>query len=371
MRNYDSHYESLMNQEKTKDSRVSGRWNKRKIVITFGFSLLFVYCSLHFVKNTRTSAEISSSTTEDVKVFDESDSNGLSPRVILMLGCSGSTTVNNFLYKVLRDHGIVIHDFRYKSEKMEYANFEMLTERNIPAHIRDEVNEWYKSLDVTRPDPKTKIIEELRRLNEELSEQNEVLMVKTATRDMEYITAFQDRFDASFTSIYRSNMLDVLICFIKDCFSWEVMDSLGYMTFENGTRADVCDERRKDEFKSLKLSVHLETKVLIDHIQKLELQNQERIDISTPLVYPSKPQTSEDLFAYEFTSDEDTFQMSLNAWIMALRPLVTTVQPEILESRMRPTQSTRSHPNYSDEIENYLEVYSALEKAGKLHFLRL
>ena len=388
-----SSYESLMKRKQTKDGRIYGRWNLRKIAITFGFSMLVIYFgSIHSVNNARTPAEDNYSTTEYFDKLDENvneemptpaegsslrtgdgnkmlDENDSNPRVILIPGCSGSTTVNNFLYQVLRDHGVPIHDFRYRPEKMYFANFEMLTERNIPSHISEEVNEKYKSLGVVRPDPKEKMIEELSRLKEDLAQQNEDLMVKTGTRDMDYISAFQDKFDALFTSIYRSNTLDTLICFIKDCYSWEVMKDLGYMVFEDGTKADLCDESKKDELKSLKLRVHLEPNILIDHIDKLELQSQERIDISTPLVYPSKPQKSEDLFAYQYTSDEDTFQISLNAWTMVLQSLVKTVHKDILEKRMRPVQNKRSQTKHSDEIENYLEVYSALERVGKLHLL--
>jgi len=298
-------------------------------------------------------------------------------RVTIMGGCVGSNAVNNFLYLLLHGHGIPVHDFRNNpkerigcNRQFECNNFEVMKISKIPPEIGHKViDASYKSLNFSYPnDPKyEKNMNVLWELNEDLRQIDEVLMVKLSKRLSVTSKIFRDRFNASFTHVFRHNVLDTLICEVKDCF---LHKTGGYSMFENGTRTDVCFARRRLD-PSVKILVHLYPEVLIQKLENKEKTRHLHFNVGKNLMYPSMPQTSEDVFEYEYMSDEDSFQKSLNAWIQTLEPLVKSVHPDIVESYMRPMQNIRPPPpKHADEIVNYDEVYSILKKASKLHYLR-
>ena len=121
-----------------------------------------------------------------------------------------------------------------------------------------------------------------------------------------------DSLGASYSGIYRQNVLDRCICEVRDCFY--AAKDFGFPVFAaNGTRTDLCFERR--EHPEIRIQARItDGHGCIAYGEKL-VQEVQRYS-------PNSSVTAEHLFEFESSSDEDAFESSIDQWMVFLRPLL-------------------------------------------------
>ena len=67
-----------------------------------------------------------------------------------------------------------------------------------------------------------------------------------------------------------------------------------------------------------------------------------------------RPQAYEDLFEFEYTTDETVFRSSIRSWTSLLETMLDNVKEDIVEETLRPMMGTRTPPGpHSDVIDNF------------------
>ena len=202
------------------------------------------------------------------------------------------------------------------------------------------------------------IMRALQMMQQDYMQRNQTMMVKVnIMHDLTaYVIESFQQMNASFTHMYRSNVLDYQICMTKDCFN---IPQIGYTVHENGTKSNLCFERRKSPSNSTK--VHFNPELVKMEIKQTIVSESRASYFARNL--NSYSTATEDLFAYEYSNNEMDFQKSLNAWSAVIAPLVDVVYPDIIERNMRPNQNSRPPPaRHVDEIDNFEEVYESLRE---------
>jgi len=170
-----------------------------------------------------------------------------------------------------------------------------------------------------------------------------------------------------FAHFYRSNLLDLAVCNVRDCFG--PGSKIGYPVFAtNGTRTSICFQRRSSK---VKVKAHIDTSILVKHLQRREGVLSKAINSLRPLTENGKSFTHEDLFAYEYTRDEDVFVQSRDVWINFLS-FAIDIDKATLTTLMRKYQGTLTVKPHSDVVENIDDVIVALKNAHPPldHYLR-
>jgi hypothetical protein len=173
----------------------------------------------------------------------------------------------------------------------------------------------------------------------------------------------------SFRHHYRENVLDVMVCAVRDCFAG---GSRMYPVYaNNGTKVEgLCMDRRKAKVK---------VKAQFDdpsHLIKKMRKKKELIDAEVGLVDSipgvGEAYKTEDLFAFEYTDDEEVFESSLKEWMSFIS---STVDPDeaIVAKFLRKYQGKLTMKPHSETIYNIDEVAEALKNADPPldHYLRL
>ena len=155
--------------------------------------------------------------------------------------------------------------------------------------------------------------------------------------------------------MYRENGLDRLVCTIRDCFD---ENKYGYPISADGVnKLDICFERRRSKTQVMahmwtsKLPRFLEEQKTLIETDKEELKD---------LVGPTGIWSTEALFAYEYTSDEDVFQSCHQKWVSVLQNIFE-VDPTTIEKLMREQQNTLTLSNHNQVIENIDKVVKTLK----------
>jgi hypothetical protein len=107
-------------------------------------------------------------------------------------------------------------------------------------------------------------------------------------------------------------------------------------------------------------------------MRKQETKIETEIKAYSSVVYPGKSFSTEELFAYEYTSDQDVFVQSQNAWSQLISSAID-VDQDLLARVMKPWQNTLKQKPHSDVIYNIEDVVSALKNAIPPldHYLRV
>jgi len=174
-----------------------------------------------------------------------------------------------------------------------------------------------------------------------------------------------------FAFAYRANHLDLVVCYVRDCFeTW--MDEghrSGFPVFAgNGARASLCFDRRTFPGKTM---AYLIPNNLVSRIHKLEEKLRDHVLGWGHLFAPSRPVSTESLFAFEYSPNEETFLESLESWIEFLSFSNIRMDRDTVAMQLRPLQNSRHLDLHSEVIWNIAEVKEALTKANLSHYLRL
>merc|ERR1712086_970810 len=167
--------------------------------------------------------------------------------------------------------------------------------------------------------------------------------------------------------MYRKNLLDRVVCSIRDCFPG--CSACGYPVFAvNGSKANLCFKRRET---GAKIKAHIGSiESMIKHIRHGEKQLQGKLKAFD---FPFQV-TYEDLTGLEYTDEDSVWDTSLNAWTRMFSTYVannwTSEDAKLLNDMMRPMRNTRNISHHEDLIQNNEEVFEALRKAGMGGYIR-
>ena len=116
---------------------------------------------------------------------------------------------------------------------------------------------------------------------------------------------------------------------------WKKSTKLGYTIFaENGTKSNLCFQSYY--YPDVKLKTYFHIDYLIKFLLKKIATEKEDIQRSEDLITSTNNvQYYKDLFIFEYTSDYNTFQESMNAWYLLLTPLIH-VDKDILKQVLLP-----------------------------------
>jgi len=171
-----------------------------------------------------------------------------------------------------------------------------------------------------------------------------------------------------FGYMYRKNLLDRVVCTVKDCFPGGA--AFGYPVFAiNGSKTDLCFNRRKTGRAKTKAYI-FSIESMIESIRNLEKQTQKKLKAFD---FPFQV-TYEDLTEFEYMDEDSVWSTSLNAWTRMLSTYVannwTSEDAKLLKDMMHPMRNTRNMSHHEDVIQNYEEVFEALRKAGMGGYIR-
>ena len=178
----------------------------------------------------------------------------------------------------------------------------------------------------------------------------------------------------------RVNMLDEVICQVKDCFQ-----PIGGVPVDaRGRESELCFNRRGDTSKNpVSMSRSEETPILAEEYKaKLNVQVLHRlIDKEYQLIdfarknlesiglFP-KTVTEEDLLDFQ-TPMPGAFERAIKAWSVLLESLGVTVDENIVREFLQQYRNTyHDKPIHEDMIFNFREVKAALQNTKYEHLIR-
>ena len=297
------------------------------------------------------------------------------PLSIITLGCSGSSALIKFSREVLTAHGITMatgdeeifyrHKNRYWDTAVNklidegYATHDDIAEKAVPQDLH--ATEAYPYFDKVIVEAVDQTI---------LSHGNKTLLFKSKPpkvlqqRNCTVAKAL-NKLGVKFAYFYRHNILDFAVCMARDCFNSR--RQYGYPVFAtNGTRTDLCFKRRRSD---IKVKAHMNVNNLVEYIHDEESSRRQSIKVLRNFTEAGEAFVNEELYAYEYTSDEDTFVKSLQLWTKLLS-FATDIDETILTRLMKQYQNKLQLRPHSDVIANINEVTSVLKDAGLDHYIR-
>lgn len=196
-------------------------------------------------------------------------------------------------------------------------------------------------------------------LHQDALQHHKILFMRLHPSQMRLYRYMKKDLKARFSTELRNNSIDKSICEVRDCFQ-VTQQSQSYPVFShNGSRTDLCFERRKSH---MSIMAHMDTHTWPKHVQELQHQTQQstrNFELEHP---PFQAQIYEDLFAFTHSAEETVLERSVTAWTQLVDPLIEgAVDRTIIEGILRPQQNTRSPPPpHRDLIYNYNESVTAL-----------
>ena len=350
------------------------------------------------------------------------------PLVLLMKACSGSTATFQTSKKILKAHGvkfIVAHwelykphrNYRYKDAKIKLIN--ELQDRLPPEMGEEELWKFdsepaMDSLTTNLYDDsfvkvEDVLIESMRMMIEDAKQVNRVLFFKNERHGL--TSRLKEELGATFGHVVRRNVLDRAICMARDCFNG--LDSnndntTGYpvMVFPNSDtintaggdatpptiqHTNLCFKRREFLKNQTIKEMGIKIKAKFDNPRKLhswmmkreahterEIQAYESVrhkpvrrNLRTAQQDESEEGTGttqyyEDLFAFEYTPDENVFNECVDRWRVLVEEIIGhrfEIDPTIVARTIRPMQNTLRAPgSHEAVIQNFAQVSAELSK---------
>lgn len=266
-------------------------------------------------------------------------------RVLFYRGCSGSSATFRIASDILKAHGLKSLKGKQEQTKPDKNPFYKRAKQQMQStSTKEEPRQDYI------------ILKALRLLNDKALKKNEIFSFKAYYNEIEYLYRLNNIY---YTGMFRNNKLDHMLCTIKDCFG--KYSKYGYTIFTNGTKADLCFKRRN--YPNVKLKVKLHADELVKGMQKQIMQEKKDVKMTKNSVPSGSMQYYEDLFAFVYTSNATTFDKSMDAWCLLMKPLVN-VDKSILRKVLLPLKNSRKQSSpHSEVIENYQEIRNVLENA--------
>jgi len=272
-------------------------------------------------------------------------------------GCSGSTAVSHFMEEIIIGHGL---------QRFDKGKFEFL---NIHSPRKKQKNPFYvfntTDIDVQNNIGKEEIlIESVKNAGIEANNTGQLFYFKAGYIHTNYSHAYRKPFDdigVKFIGLYRENILDRCICTANDCFT----EKAGYPVLENGNKTTICFDRRGSKLIT-------KTNVLTNFTNPISclkpaLKKQTKIKEGD---FPSV--SVESLFAFEYSGDDDTWDMSIEAWMTILKPfLLDSLNKSLLQKSLKKYRGVRhSLKPHSELVYNFDDLKKQIENTEWEIYLR-
>ena len=273
-------------------------------------------------------------------------------RVLVAKGCSGSSLTIRAIRKFLQSRGYNVNQGNPEVYKPLHNSMFELAQELSPNESSD--------IDV--------IVNATLMLKQEAFQNGQMVVYKWGPKNLKPLLK-RTRGDLLFGSMYRKNILDRVVCSIRDCFTFG--RNLGYPVFAgNGSKTNLCFDRRKNGEKT-KAYIDSTAKMVkrVKELEEKELQEAQLKAFDFPFQV-----TYEDLTEFEYTDEESVWEASLDAWTRMFSTYVvnnwTSEDAKILNDMMGPMRNTRNISYHEDVIQNYEEVFEALRRAGVGGYIR-
>ena len=269
--------------------------------------------------------------------------------IFVMDGCSGSSTTGHMLRDLIK----CTSGWEYYDSEHGEA-------------FKEEKNPWFQKLQDAHPDwNKTHLWREtLGEWIDDVRSRNQTFYVD-ATRSSQLLIdpELADLVrDIPIVPAWRSNLIDRVICTVKDC-----MDNgeIGHPVYK-GERSELCFDRRRalKKEEQLDYKVWLDVDTLQDHLDGLK--QAPLSSVSGKKLPPGV--TYEKLMQVEYPDSNTTgeFEDGVREWMTMLNGLqVPDVTAERVATCLQPRVGRWHRPwSHRDELENFDEVRDSLCKGG-------
>ena len=181
---------------------------------------------------------------------------------------------------------------------------------------------------------RTQVLLELFRLYEEedaAKGRGRILIFKLRVDDvcLDLVRELRRTGKARFAVLHRRNLVDLAVCRVRDCFD----SREGYaVRTRNRSRAskELCFARRS---KGNEVRAHIHAKSLPASLGRMEDRVEELRSLRREL-NASRLVASEDLFAFEYTTDEAVFRSSVRSWMDMLESLIDDADEGVVGERL-------------------------------------
>jgi len=258
-------------------------------------------------------------------------------RVLVMLGCSGSTFVQAKARELARLHGYcVAGDFEpFDNDKKKYEK---------------QADEEHKTFDDVLYEDITK----------HRQKGTAFAMKATQGRILSSNGGLFRRLQADgmvMVHVYRSNSVDLLSCMINDCFGES--DKLGYAVYPDGKRSKLCFQRRFT--KDLTTQLYISTDHLHFTLNHLSLKHVRDHAWLKSHAYEFDSIPVEELMAYETSWKPEDMDQSLKAWKKVMKSWGITPDTKLIADDLKNEQGSRLPEPHWKKIYNYGAVSDALQ----------
>jgi len=289
---------------------------------------------------------------------EEESANSLSYGVPFVIvtegGCSGTTALGAYIRSIVDRHGFN----RTKGVHFEFLNadqYNRKSHRPKNPYFRDIVHERNITEELKHGTPHyyDLVQESVQRAQTVAIETDTLLFFKA---EINIYLGLRSRFKAlehvSYVGFYRENMLDRCICMIRDCF-YEA-EPFGIAVFgQNGTEieTDHCIGRRQHPEWNVQAK--------FTNAEKCLEKDQNRVDLIRGQDFDSF--TDNKLFRFEKSMSDNDFQVSVDAWMNFLQPLLQgALDLDIVASALEEGRGTRKPSSQESEVYNYMELKEEL-----------
>mmetsp|Transcript_49921 Transcript_49921/g.98627 ORF Transcript_49921/g.98627 Transcript_49921/m.98627 type:complete len:331 (-) Transcript_49921:402-1394(-) len=304
--------------------------------------------------------------------FSELASQESRPRILVMEGCSGSTFVQQLARKLLFAHGITAR-----------GPLEMLNPcASWEPHCKEQDIFWDHTTSENVTQAHSHLEKSLEKAVSFMHKKNRVFMSKVTFNTIKTNTPLREKLlklKVTVAVVIRSNVLDVAVCQVRDCFGDE-----GYLCGHSvdiaGNRSDMCFARR--DHPEVITMAKFDAKCLVEKLSSdwftgVRYPDSVQDDMKILSTNYCNPITYEDLMAFQtnnhgaLRTSHREFERSVLGWSALLLCWgVTPVQAHIA-AVLRPTAETRSPSSHDRTIFNADEIRSALSNATESAVRRL
>ena len=275
-------------------------------------------------------------------------------------GCSGTTAIGHYIRSIIAKHGLyrterVGFEFLHagqktpRSHKFKNPYFEdIVRERNMTA---EQIVENYYGL----------ILESIQQAQEVAIESSSLLFFKANINKYWELNSIFEALngDIRYAGIYKKNVLDRCICMVRDCFQ-EATDFGTAVFGSNGTNTDICLRRRFYD--------GLDVQANFTDVKGCLRKAQGRVDLVRGRF---QSYSTEVLFQFENSMKDQDFEISINAWMDFLKPLLqVALNRNAVAMALEEGRGTRTiSSSQESRIYNYDEVKAELEGLNATSFL--
>lgn len=263
-------------------------------------------------------------------------------RLLVTKGCSGSSFVISTLRKFLSAHGFRLrHTGNTEVYKPNKNPFFKEAKRSMPKGTSE----------------RDLVIAATVMLNQEEYEKNRSTLFKWKHSMLRDILEKMGSENVLVGSLIRKNVLDGLICSVRDCFLKG--RKIGYPVFVNGSRTELCFSRRNVQNEKIMAYFRPEQLAMATADLQWMLDDNEMVEKHLD------SETYEELTALEYTNEGDVVNASMRAWYNLVRNVVgNDIERGHVDNEIRHMINSRREDFHEDNVYNHDDLSLALRNAG-------